>query len=113
MDKRNWCNHSVQHSTAKKMSQTLPPATPRMNLAGTCQGKEARHKELPTAWFNLQKVYKQAKLTPGLEDRMAVPLGRKGAVVEQTHRWVLLELAKLCFSTRRLVTQVCSPVLTH
>lgn len=79
-----WYSHTMQYSTAKKMNETLPPVTTWMNLTGTCQRKEARHKKLPTVWFNLQNVYKQAKPTPGLEDRMTIPLGRRqGTVVGQ------------------------------
>lgn len=86
----------MQYSTAKKMNETLLPVTTWMNLTGTCQRKEARHKKLPTVWFNLQKVYKQAKLSPGLEDRMAIPLGRRqGTVVGQACRGGSGVLAKL------------------
>lgn len=79
-----WDRHTMQYAAAKKVNETLPPVTTWMHLTGTCQRQEARHKKIPTVWFNLQKGYKQAKLTPGLEDRMTIPLGRRqGTVVGQ------------------------------
>lgn len=64
----------MQYSTAKKMNDTVPPASTWLTLTGTCPRKETRRDKLPTACISSQKVYEQAELTPG-SDRKAIPLG--------------------------------------